>query len=52
MGCRKWQADSCLIYKYKPTVATTHDSQIIIPARRVATRTASVRKVKSLLCMM
>ena len=36
---------------YKPTVATTYDSQNVRPARRVATRTASVRKGKSLLCM-
>ena len=50
MGCRKWQADSCSIYMYKPTVATTYDSQNFIPARRVATRTASLRKGKYLLC--
>ena len=52
MGCRKWQADSCSIYMYKPTVATTYDTQNFISVRRVATKTACVRKGKSLLCMM
>ena len=52
MGCRKGQADSCSVYMYKPTVATTYDSQNFIPAKRVATRTASVTKGKSLLIMM
>ena len=52
MGYRKWQADSCSAYMYKPTVATTYDSPNFIPIRRVATRTASVRKGKSLLIMM
>ena len=34
MGCRKWQAYSFSNYMYKPTVATTYDSQNSIPARR------------------
>ena len=52
MGCKKWQADSSSVYMYKPTVAATYNSQNVIPARRVATRTASVRKGKALLIMM
>ena len=47
MGCRKYQADSCSVYMYKPTVATTYDSQNFPPYKKGCNKKCECEKRES-----